>query len=145
MLLSKKILSIDIVIYANKNNQALTLHRPWPPILISVLFHLGHFLSSWLLLFLHSGCFGLDIYIYIYIYIYISYSTIVLYSRDRYKIIGLREISKTVINTSKLLKQSSTLAKQSGNRKNSKTSKFQALPKFCLPDGPPACCKTRFH
>ena len=33
--------------------------KPWPPILISHLFQQGP-LSSWLLLFLHLGCFCLD-------------------------------------------------------------------------------------
>ena len=30
------------------------------------------------------------------IYIYISYSTVVLYSRDRYEIIGIRKISYSI-------------------------------------------------
>ena len=35
-------------------------------------------------------------YIYIYIYIYISYNTVVLYSRDRYEIIGLLKLSHSI-------------------------------------------------
>ena len=31
-----------------------------------------------------------------YIYIYISYNTVVLYSRDRYEIIGLRKSSHSI-------------------------------------------------
>ena len=99
---------------------------------------------------------------------YVSYSTVVLYSRDRYEIIGLSKISysikqpcgsiclKRVSNASKLLKQRSTLAKQSGKSNiliYSKLLKIQASPKFrlanCRTDGLPAsqtaCRKTRFH
>ena len=36
--------------------------RPWPPISISHLFQQGSF-RSWPLLFLHLGCFCLDLYI----------------------------------------------------------------------------------
>ena len=42
-------------------SSALTLHRPWPPILISDLFHPSLFLSSWPLLFYTQGVFELDI------------------------------------------------------------------------------------
>ena len=56
---------------------------------------------------------------------------------------------KSVSNASKLLKQCSTLAKQSGKLNISifsKRLKFQASPKFCMldgwMDGLPAFCKT---
>ena len=79
----------------------------------------------------------------------ISYSTVVLYSRDQYEIIGLCKIShsikqpcgsiclKRVSNASNLLKKCSTLAKQSGKSNipiYSKLLKIQALPKFRLPN-----------
>ena len=38
-------------------SSALTLHRPWPPILISVLFHPGLFFKFLAVPFLPSGCF----------------------------------------------------------------------------------------
>ena len=95
---------------------------------------------------------------------YISYSTVVLYSRDRYEIIGLRKISHFIeqpcssvcLKTALAMHQScsnnavqcSTLAKQSGKSNisiYSKLLKFQASPKFRLPDRRSACCKTQFR
>ena len=40
-----------------KNFNFIDSRRPWPPNLISHLFHPGLF-NSWPLLFLHQGCFG---------------------------------------------------------------------------------------
>ena len=42
-----------------KSFNPMKSRRPWPPISISHLFQKGPF-SSWLLLFLHLGCFYLD-------------------------------------------------------------------------------------
>ena len=43
-----------------KSFNPIKSRRPWPPISISHLFQQGPF-SSWPLLFLHLGCFCLDI------------------------------------------------------------------------------------
>ena len=45
-------------------SSAQTLHRPWPPILISVLFHPGLFKVLARSFFYTQGVFVLDIYIY---------------------------------------------------------------------------------
>ena len=44
-----------------KSFNPIKSRRPWPPISISHLFQQGPF-SSWPLLFLHLGCFCLDLY-----------------------------------------------------------------------------------
>ena len=41
-------------------------------------------------------CTCIYIYIYVCVYMYISYSTVVLYSRDQYEIIGLRKILHSI-------------------------------------------------
>ena len=96
--------------------------------------------------YIHT-CIHTCIHIYIYIYInLLSFIAVAMNSRDRYKILGLREFShfikqpcrnvcldKNVIITLKLLKQCSTLAKQCGKLNiliYSKLLKFQASPKF---------------
>ena len=75
-----------------------------------------------------------------------SFIAVAMNSRDRYEIIGLHKIShnlvevfawKSIRNVSKLLKQFSTSAKQSGKSNiliYSELLKFQALSKFCLLD-----------
>ena len=52
-----------------KSFNPIKSRRPWPPISISHLFQQGPF-SSWPLLFLHLGCFCLDIYIPVAIHMY---------------------------------------------------------------------------
>ena len=81
--------------------------------------------------------------------LYISFIVVTMNSRDQYEIIGLFNIShstkqpcrnfclKNVRNASKMLKQCSTLVKQSEKSNNliySKLLKFQTLPKFHLAD-----------
>ena len=82
-----------------------------------------------------------------------SYSTVGLYSRDRYEIIGLLKIShsikqpcssvclKSTRNASKIFKQCNAFAKQSGESNiliYSKLLKCHTLPKFHLPNCLPA-------
>ena len=83
-------------------------------------------------------------------YGYKSFIEVVMNSRDQYEIIGLCKISYFIKQPcrsvcwkkhSKLLKQCSTLAKQSGKSNiliYNKLLKFQASPKFRLPDCQPA-------
>ena len=47
-----------------KSFNPIKSRRPWPPISISHLFQQGPF-SSWPLLFLHLGCFCLDLQLHI--------------------------------------------------------------------------------